>query len=433
MSTPQLQAFLRELPDLAARNQYGLRASDFSLDRLSALMEAMGQPQQAYPSLHVAGTNGKGSVCALCAAVLQAQGYRVGHFTSPHAAGALAGIAVNGVAAPAEELQAAFEQLYALLEGEAGWTHFEVVAALMFVHFARAQVDAAVVEVGLGGALDATNVLLPQAAVITPIDYDHTSVLGSTLTEIATHKAGIIKPGKPLVLAPQAAEARAAILAQAALQAAPVVEVGIDVQVEPLSAGLDGQRFQVLGRRDSQELKIGLLGEHQLANAATAYAALLALDDAGLPVSDAAMAAGFAAARWPGRFEVLRAEPPLVLDGAHTPAAARALRRALDQYFPEEPLVLVLGVSVDKDLASLLEPLAPRIRRVIATQSAHARAMPAAELAGRVAALGIAVQAEADPAAALAAAEATAGQAGVLVAGSIFLVEQVRAIWEGKT
>jgi dihydrofolate synthase/folylpolyglutamate synthase len=301
----------------------------------------------------------------------------------------------------------------------------------MFTHFSRLGVNAAVIEVGLGGALDATNVLLPQVAAITPIDYDHTAILGSTLTEIAQHKAGIIKPGKPLVLAPQAAEARAAILAQAAVQGAPVVEVGIDVQVEPISASLERQRFRLLSSRGSQELKIALLGEHQLANAATAYAALLALDEAGLRVSNEAITAGFAAVRWPGRFEVLRAEPPLVLDGAHTPAAARALRRALDEYFPGLSFVLILGVSIDKDLHGLLEPLLPRITQVIATQSAHPRAMPAGQLAARLAELGLQATAEPGPAAALAAAQAAAGRGLTLVAGSIFLVEEAREIVKG--
>jgi dihydrofolate synthase/folylpolyglutamate synthase len=425
-AAPLLRDYLDGLPDLAARNQSGMRSSDFTLERMRSLLAALGQPQQAYPSLHVAGTNGKGSVCALCAAALQAQGYRVGLFTSPHARGALAGIAVNGVPAAAAELQASFEQLYPLLHANEAWTQFEVVVALMFVHFARLRVDAAVIEVGLGGALDATNVLLPQVAVITPIDYDHTAILGSTLTEIATHKAGIIKLGRPVVVSPQPAEARAAILAQAGLQNAPVVEVGIDLQVQAISADLTGQQLRILSPKGEVELQIGLLGAHQRANAATAYAALIALDGSGLHLSQAAIAAGFAAARWPGRFEVLSTAPPLVLDGAHTSAAARALRRALDEYFPGQSFVLVLGVSIDKDLRSLLEPLLPRIAQVIATQSAHPRAMPATQLAARLAELGLPAAAEPSPAAALAAAQATAGGGLTLVAGSIFLVEEVR-------
>ncbi len=428
MPAPRLPDYLARLPDLAARNQNTMRAADFQLARLQRLLAAAGSPQQAYPSLHVAGTNGKGSVCALCAAALQAQGYRVGRFTSPHIQGALRGIVVDGRPATDVELQAAFEQLLPLLLAQEGWTHFEIVVAVMFTHFARAGVDVAVVEVGLGGRDDATNVLLPEVSVITPIDYDHTAILGAALAEIAAHKAGIIKPGVPVVSAPQPAEAAAVIAAQATAQHAALARVGQDWQIEPLHADLSGQRLRV--RRTGgewHEFDIHLLGEHQITNAATAYAALQALNERGVLISAAAIADGFAAARWPGRFEVLPGRPTTILDGAHSPAAARALRAALDAYFLDVPIVLVLGVSADKDLTGLLEPLLPRVQRVIATQSQQQRAMPAGQLAQWLAALGLPAAAEPAPAAALAAARAACPPGGVvLVAGSVFLVDEVR-------
>ncbi|MBX3045537.1 MAG: hypothetical protein KF698_00920 [Anaerolineales bacterium] len=426
MPTPSLPDYLASLPNLAARDQNRMTAADFQLARLRRLLAAAGDPQQAYPSLHVAGTNGKGSVCALCAAALQAAGYRVGRFTSPHIRGDLYSIVVDGQPAPAAQLQAVFEQLYPLLQEQEGWTHFEVVAAVMFTHFARAAVDVAVIEVGLGGGDDATNVLLPRVSVITPIDFDHVAILGPTLAEIAAHKAGIIKPGVPVVSAPQNAEAAAVIAAQAATLGAPLTRVGQEWEAELLQADLSGQRLRV--RRTGGEwveLEIRLLGAHQIDNAATAYAALHALNEGGLPVSAEAIAAGFAAARWPGRFEVFAGPPTTILDGAHSPAAARALRAALDAYFPDAPVVLVLGVSADKDLAGLLEPLLPRIRRAIATQSAQPRAMPVAQLAGELAALGLPAAAEPQPAAAVAAAQAACPPGGlVLVAGSVFLVDE---------
>lgn len=428
MPAPDLHAYLASLPNLATRNQNSLPASEFTLERIAALLAAAGNPQQAYASLHVAGTNGKGSVCALCAAALEAAGYRVGRFTSPHIQGDLHGIVVDGQPATASELQAAFEQLYPLLQVQQGWTNFEVVVAVMFTHFARAAVDVAIVEVGLGGRDDATNVLLPSVSVITPIDYDHTAILGRTLAEIAAHKAGIIKRGVPVVSAPQQAAAAAVIAAAATAQHAPLTQVGHDWEVEPLQASLDGQRLRV--RRtggDWYTLDIGLLGEHQLHNAATAYAALQTLNERGVPIGAEAIAAGFAAARWPGRFEVLQGAPTTVLDGAHSPAAARALRTALDAYFPDAPVVLVLGVSADKNLPGLLEPLLPRVQRVIATQSQQPRAMPAAQLAEQLGALGVQAAAEPQPAAALAAARAACPPGGlVLVAGSVFLVDEVR-------
>src|SRR3990172_320512 len=189
---PTLRNFLSSLPDLGARSQRGMQSADFALDRMHLLMESLGHPERAYPSLHIAGTNGKGSVSAFCTAALQAQGYHVGSFTSPHIAGALAGIAVDKAEVPQAELEGTFLEILPTLEKRDNWTQFEVVTALMFAHFARAKVDAAVIEVGLGGRLDATNVLNPLVSVITPIDYDHRSILGNSLAEIAREKAGII-------------------------------------------------------------------------------------------------------------------------------------------------------------------------------------------------------------------------------------------------
>lgn len=429
MPAPDLQTYLHQLPDLAQRHQGGLQAQDFSLQRLQGLLAALGQPQQRYPSLHVAGTNGKGSVCALCAAALQAQGYRVGLFTSPHSQGALHGIVVDGQPASGAELQAAFEQLYPHVQTSAGWTHFEITVALMFVHFALMQVDVAVVEVGLGGQLDATNVLLPRLSIITPIDYDHTSILGSSLAQIAAHKAGIIKPGVPVVSAPQPPQAAAVIEQQARQQGAPLTRIGADWQVELLSAGLDGQQLRIRpGGGEWRQVQLALLGQHQVYNAATAYAALDVLNASGLAVSQAAIQAGFAAVRWPGRFQVLAGQPTTVLDGAHSPAAAAALRAALDAYFPDVPVVLVLGVSADKDLEGVLRPLLPRLQHAIATQADQPRAMPADQLAQRLIQLGLPTQAQSQPQAALAAARAACPPGGlVLVAGSVFLVGQLLA------
>jgi dihydrofolate synthase/folylpolyglutamate synthase len=434
MSRQKLQEFLAGLPDLAARSQAGMSAADFTLDRMRGLMAALGQPQQRYPSVHVAGTNGKGSVCALCAAALQAQGYRVGTFTSPHVAGALHGIRIDGEVVPLAELEATFAELQPYLVPDAGYTHFEVLTALMFLHFARAGVNAAVIEVGLGGGLDATNVLTPTVSVITSIDYDHMPILGNTLAEIAAHKAGIIKPGVPAVSAPQAAQARDVIVAQAAAAGASLIEVGRDCLYERGAYDLDGQELRIWQPGGQpQTLRIGLLGSYQVENAAVAFAALQAAAGRGLRANPEAIRVGFQAARWPGRFELIHKDPPLVLDAAHTPGAAMALRRSLDEYFSQQPIVLVLGVSIDKDVEGLLAPLLPRLGRVIATQSLHARAMPAAQLAARLAALGLQAETNAEPGAALRAArtQAAPGQV-VLVAGSVFLVEAVRENLEGR-
>ncbi|MBX3047872.1 MAG: hypothetical protein KIT46_07415 [Anaerolineales bacterium] len=426
-----LTAFLDRLPDMAARNQDGMRSSDFTLERMHALLVALGHPELGLRGVHIAGTHGKGSVAVLCAAALQAAGYRVGLFTSPHAAGALAGIQLNGTVATLPELEATFAGMQSALGSRADWTHFEVVTALAYAHFARQEVDAAVIEAGLGGRLDATNAWTPSVSVITPVDYDHTSILGSQLAQIAAEKAGIIKPGVPVVLAGQAAEARRVLRQAAAEQAALLVEIGEQWGYRTGEHSLAGQQLWVWSQEQPEEpipLQIGLLGRHQAGNAATAYAALHTLQAAsGLSVPRAAVQAGFSAARWPGRFELLQDEPAVVLDAAHSPGAAQALRQALDDYFPGQELVLVLGVSADKDLAGLLAPLQERSAAAIATQSGHARAMPTGALAARLQQAGLTTWAEPDPQQALRAALSAVrpGQL-VLVCGSVFLVDQIR-------
>lgn len=435
-----LNAFLERLPDMAARNQTGMRSSDFTLERMQTLLGALGSPEQGLPGIHIAGTHGKGSVASLCAAALQAAGYRVGLFTSPHAQGALAGIQLNGAPAALEALETSFAAMQAALARREDWTHFEVVTALAFTHFARAGVDVAVIEAGLGGRLDATNVWTPSVSVITPVDYDHTSILGSQLAQIAAEKAGIIKPGVPLALAGQAPEAGEVIRRTAEQRQARVLEVGTELLFEIESFDLNGQRLRVWlapEPRRALKLRIRLLGRHQAANAATACAALHLLDTTRLPVSDEAIQDGFAKARWPGRFELLPGEPPVLLDAAHSPGAAQALHQALQEYFPGQRFVLVLGVSADKDLQGLMAPLGGQLAGIVATQSRHPRAMPAGELAARLQEIGMPVQGSHPNAReafglALGLAEGWPGMPQpaplVLVCGSVFLVEEIRRL-----
>jgi dihydrofolate synthase/folylpolyglutamate synthase len=287
-------------------------------------------------------------------------------------------------------------------------------------------VDAAVIEVGLGGSLDATNVLTPAASVIMPIDLEHTRVLGDSLVAIAAEKAGIIKPGVPVVMAGQAGEAAAVIRATAAERGAPLTEIGRDVLYERVAWDRQGQDVHIWRAKQSDEpwmVRLGLLGAHQAANAAAAFAALKAFS---LPVTDAAIQAGFAAARWPGRLHLIEDEPPILLDAAHTPAAARALAAALDDHFPGQCWLAVIGVSADKDLAGLLAPLSGRLEAVWASQSSHPRAMPADTLAQRLAAGGQPATVQPDLVQAIQAGMQAAKDqaAGLLVFGSVFLVEE---------
>jgi dihydrofolate synthase/folylpolyglutamate synthase len=425
---PALSEFLQALPDLSLKPQVETwQPGVLGLAAMEQLMEELGQPQQRYPAIHVAGSNGKGSTSALLAAALAVQGYRVGLYTSPHLSGQLAGIRLDGQPVPLSDLEATWQALYPHVAKLPDLTLFEVVTALAFQHFARARVDAAVIEVGLGGRLDATNVLTPAVSVITPIDLEHTRVLGDSLAAIAAEKAGIIKPGVHVVMARQAEEAAAVIRAAAAEQGAPLTEIGRHVLYERVAWDRQGQDVHLWAAEQPDEppdLHLGLLGAYQAANAASAFAALKVFS---LPVTDAAIQAGFAAARWPGRLHLIEGKPPILLDAAHTPAAARALAAALDDHFPGQRWLAVIGVSADKDLAGLLAQLRGRLEAVWASQSRHPRAMPAEDLTRALANAGLPATAQPDLAQALQAGmqEAEGQAAGLLVFGSVFLVEEV--------
>ncbi|MDA1329715.1 MAG: bifunctional folylpolyglutamate synthase/dihydrofolate synthase [Chloroflexi bacterium] len=419
--------------DLSLQPQQALSAGSFSLDKIVKLLSILGNPEQEFPSFHIAGTNGKGSVSVLCAAAQQAGGYCVGLYTSPHGAGPLHGISVDNQAISPAQATALIIEVKIAAQQIPGLTRFELVTGLAFLYFARSKVDVAVIEVGLGGRLDATNVITPLVSVITPIDLEHRSILGKNLEVIAAHKAGIIKRGVPVVSAPQAPEVLGVLRATANAQAAQFIQVGEDVLYERLDVGVGGQRLGIWRPADPDnkvDLEIKLIGAHQAQNAATAYAALTA---SGLALDLPAIRAGFANANWPGRFELLQPDPPVVLDAAHTPAAAIALRHTLDELFPNHPLVVLIGVSADKDLAGLVVPLEGRLGSVIATQSSHPRAMPAEELATRLGEIGVEAQPVRVPADAFEIAMQVSAKGTLLLAfGSVFLVEQLRESWDHR-
>ncbi|MBI4278058.1 MAG: bifunctional folylpolyglutamate synthase/dihydrofolate synthase [Armatimonadetes bacterium] len=261
-------------------------------------------------------------------------------------------------------------------------TYFEISVALAFMHFARADVDVALLEVGIGGRLDATNVAEPLISVITPISFDHTDVLGTTLSAIAGEKAGIIRPGGVVVLAPQPDEAREVIAARCRELGARLIEVARDVRWERQQGGPGGQRFRVMGRRGAYDgLRLPLVGAHQVVNAATAVAAAEALGEVGLPVAADAVARGLAAVRWPGRVEVLRRRPTVVLDVAHNPAAIAALRDALVECFPGRRILLLFGMLSTKDYRGAAAIIAPIADAIVVTTPDHPHALPAAILA----------------------------------------------------
>ncbi len=417
---------LRNLPD------------KFDLERMRAFMAQLGHPENSYPVIHVAGTKGKGSVSALCASALRAASYKTGLYTSPHLQDYAERIQLDGEPIPHSDLVRLVDLIRPFLDGGTQLTTFEITTALGFQYFASQRAQAVVVEVGLGGRLDATNIVTPIVSVITSISYDHTQVLGNTLTEIATEKAGIIKPGIPVVVAPQPQEARLTIQKIAAERGAPLIQVDTDYGFSSTAKSLDGQSLQVwstLPGEDpgSTELFTPLLGDHQIENAVTAYAALRIASQSGLKMSREKIQNGFAAVSWPGRFEILRHTPPLVVDAAHNRDFARRLAQTLQEYFPGWPVVLVYGASEDKDIQGMLSELMEGVDEVIFTRSYHPRAIEPAALIEMVASYGKpawVVNAVED--ALEEALKIAEDQKLILVTGSIFIAAGARHSWYNR-
>jgi dihydrofolate synthase/folylpolyglutamate synthase len=405
------------------------------LGRMRRLAQVIGNPQDAYPIIHVAGTKGKGSVSALCASALHAAGYKVGLYTSPHLDDFAERIQLDGEPIPHAELVRLVDEQREVFQSTPKITFFEITTALAFLYFAQQKVTAAVIEVGLGGRLDATNICLPRVAVITSLSYDHMALLGNTLAEIAGEKAGIIKKGVPVVLSPQKEEASEVVRRVAQERGAELIEIGKDFKFSALSHSLDGQNLQVwqaaeAGEVKSTKLEIPLLGGHQVENAAIAYTALQVARQQGIALTEAQIQEGFRQVSWPGRFEVLQRDPGVVVDCAHNRDSAEKLRQAVDDYFPGKPVVLVFGASEDKDIAGMFSELLPRVRQVIATQSIHPRAISPAHLVELARPFGVPVVDVPTVEQALEDALRIANEdALVLVTGSIFVVAGVREAW----
>lgn len=407
-------------------------AGQRGLRRTAALLERLGRPQARFGAVLIAGSKGKGSTAAILAAILRAAGLRTGLSTSPHLHTVRERIVLDGVPiaeATFADLAGRVEDAAVALERDepelGAVTTFEVLTALGFLAFAEAGCELAVVEVGLGGGYDATNVLVPLVSVISRLDYEHTAILGRTLPEIAVAKAGIIKPGVPVVVAPQEPAPLAVIAAVAAERGSPLLIGGKDWRL----AGT-WRDFDAFGPWGAYRgLRLALPGAHQVENAGLALAACWALRASGVVIAEPATRAGLAAVAWPGRFErVARAGAPLViLDGAHTPAAAAALAATVAAEYPEQRAVVVLGTLADKEPAALLRALAPVVRAVVVAEADHPRAMPVADLASRVAAVGSPIEQRSTVAEALSRAAALAGADGmVVVTGSLFVVAGAR-------
>ena len=414
-----------------------------SLGRVQALTGLLGDPQRAFPVIHVTGTNGKGSTAAMIESLLRATGLRTGRFTSPHLTSVNERIAIDGEPISDERFDDVWreiEPLVALVDEQqidgVAMTFFEIITCMAFAAFADAPVDVAVLEVGLGGTWDATNVADADVAVITPIDLDHTHLLGGTVAAIAAEKSGIIKPGAQAILAGQSLAAAEVLLARCAEVGAIAQREGLDFGVLGRQLAVGGQLVRLNGAEGPvEDVFLPLYGAHQAANAAQALAAVEAF--LGLKaVNPDLVREGFAQVRFPGRMEVVRRGPTVVLDAAHNPHGARATAAALTEAFGFNPLVGVVGAMADKDARGLLEVFAEVMNEVVVTAVAStSRGMPAeqlGELAAEVfGAERVTVAPRLDDAleVAIGRAEAEgAGSPGVVVTGSVVLVGEARAL-----
>ncbi len=375
--------YIYSFTDYEKKISYLYAPEHFDLARVERLLNLLGDPHRRFKSVHIAGTKGKGSTSAMIASILHAAGYRTGLYTSPHLHTFRERIRLNGQMIAQAQVAALIERLKPLVERIEGITTFEIMTALAFTYFAQRGAEFVAVEVGLGGRLDATNVIEPLVAVITSLSYDHTEVLGTTLSEIAREKAGIIKEGIPVVSAPQELEAMAVIEEVCRERGAELVVVGRDWTWEAGEANLEGQSFKVQGpwsEVQGLDFWIPLLGRHQLINATVAIAAVEKLREQGIPIPEASVKEGLRRVRWPGRLEVLGREPWVVVDGAHNGDSARKLVAALMELFPHRKLILIFGALTGHSVPDMLDALLPAADEVILTRTKRIRAIAASDL-----------------------------------------------------
>jgi len=415
-------------------------AMKLGLESVRALAGVSGAPQKRFPAVHIAGTNGKGSTAAMSASILRAAGLRVGLYTSPHLVSITERIRVDGCeimpdefARIATDVRAAGERLVAENVMGAVPTFFEQMTMIAYQYFAERKVDLAVLEVGLGGRLDATNICEPLVTAITPIGFDHQQYLGDTLSSIAGEKAGIIKSGVPLVIAPQPGEAMRAIAARRQELNAPIIETSHPFEVETMDGveNIGRYRFRYRASMDEYTVRLGLRGRHQITNALVAIHIAEQLRIAGFDIPSAAIVEGLNKAEWPGRLEMIRPSPsqaslaPLILlDGAHNAAGARALRDFLDEHFHSTPITILFGVMADKAIGEMGEILFPAASQVIVTRIASPRAADPSAIAESVHRAVIRIENVGD--ALDEALRITAPDGLIVVCGSLFLVGEIR-------
>ena len=432
-------AYLRQLTNYEAPQPAPLKAEHFHLGYLDGILQRLGSPHHAFASVHIAGSKGKGSTAAMVAAVLERAGFRTGLFSSPHLVSIRERTQINrqwispdDFATLVAELRDRVDRLSDRQTGRQ-LTFFEFNTALSFLHFARQQVDVAVVEVGLGGRLDTTNVLTPKVAAITPIELEHTQILGHTLAAIAREKAGIIKPESCVVSAAQAPEVIEVIEQRCQAQQATLAVAGREFHSDIVASSSAGSTFAFRGfGHHWRDLQLPLLGRHQVGNASVALAIIARLISQGWTMTADHIAQGLSHVQWEGRLEILDRRPWIVCDGAFTVAAAQHLRHALTELFDYQRLWLVLGLSADKNLSGIVENLGTLAHEVMVTPFQNPRSCDPQQLAAAVRRQGVPVRIAPDPVTALAWARAVAAPDDLIcIAGSLYLLGEIKAWQKG--
>ena len=385
------------------RSTHSPEHAKFHLERMSLLLQQLGDPHLGRRTVHVAGTKGKGSTSAMITSILAASGYSVGFYTSPHLHRTVERIRVGLDPISTEEFAHLVEEVWPATEwtgehgGYGGVTTFEILTAMAFVHFRQAQLEFQVMEVGLGGRLDATNVVAPDVCVITSISLDHTSTLGETIPEIAWEKAGIIKHGVPVVAAPQVAQALGVIRDVARQKHAQLIDVARRLSWQSRASGPEGQSFTLQGLRGEYQLTMPLIGDHQLENAAASVAAAETLNELGHHVNAESITAGIRDVRWEGRLQILKSGPPtLVVDGAHNPYSVRRLAEAIKSTFEYSRVLVVFGGLMGHSIEGMLDELRALQPEIIAVKSRHPRSAPSAIISNAAKELGLSVVFETD-------------------------------------
>jgi dihydrofolate synthase/folylpolyglutamate synthase len=426
----------------------------YDLRRVEEILGILGNPHtKTSKTIHIAGTKGKGSTAAMIASALRCAGYTVGLFTSPHLIDLTERIKIDDSLISQAELVTIVDSLKPHIKeinrvAQYGkLTTFELLTVINFVYFASKNVDIQVIETGMGGRLDATNVVRPDLCVITPISMDHTEILGSSLDTIAKEKAGIIKPGVPVVMAPQPIEIEQLITSICSTKDCKLIKVGHDIYWQAPKYECGRQEVEVVGRLTSYDVSVPLLGSFQLSNIATAIASLETLKEQGYSkINSTNIISGLYYVEWPGRFQIIRHHPLMILDGAHNPQSIRALLEALSGYLKlgkiqkpgtgkenvGKPSILIFGTSSDKDVVGMIFQF-KEFDSVIVTRSRHPRAMDIDELGNRFMDLGICVEKIESVVDAVLRARELAGQTGlVLITGSLFVVGEVLESFERR-